>query len=193
MLISLPLIYFCLLLLAVRGKQAAKKGKSTSLRDTFIRTTLIWGATLVVILESLSILKMIHPIYLSFLWSVAIIVTLYFGLRWGLLRPGFAYFRSEFKLPSPGLISVGGGFMLLVLLYIALKAPPNNVDSLLYHMPRVLHWAQNHSLAHYPIGYEHQLWNPIWAESSILNLRCSGEMTCFPIWSNGSAILVPFW
>jgi hypothetical protein len=61
--------------------------------------------------------------------------------------------------------------IVVLLLAIALVSPPNNVDSQLYHMSRVVHWAQNRSLEHYPTAYEHQLLKPIWAETAILNLR----------------------
>jgi 4-amino-4-deoxy-L-arabinose transferase-like glycosyltransferase len=58
-----------------------------------------------------------------------------------------------------------------ILLVIGWVSPPNNVDSLLYHMSRVVHWAENQSLRHYPTAYHHQLLKPIWAETAILNLR----------------------
>jgi hypothetical protein len=54
---------------------------------------------------------------------------------------------------------------------VAWVSPPNTTDSHLYHMARVVHWAQNRSLAHYPTTYEHQLWFPPWAETAILTLR----------------------
>jgi hypothetical protein len=54
---------------------------------------------------------------------------------------------------------------------VAIISPPNNVDSLLYHMSRVVHWAQNGAISHYSTAYEHQLYMPIWAESAILHLR----------------------
>ncbi len=58
-----------------------------------------------------------------------------------------------------------------LLFYIAVRSPSNTIDSLQYHMSRVMHWTQNQSLAFYPVYYEPQLFNPIYAEVVILNLR----------------------
>ncbi len=40
----------------------------------------------------------------------------------------------------------------------ALAAPPNNWDSMTYHLPRVFHWLQNHSLDHYATYVARQLY-----------------------------------
>jgi hypothetical protein len=70
-----------------------------------------------------------------------------------------------------GLILLGLAAEVVVLLAIAWVSPPNNTDSLQYHMPRVVHWAQEGAIAHYATAYEPQLTLPIWAEAAILNLR----------------------
>jgi len=62
-------------------------------------------------------------------------------------------------------------FILGLLLAIAWLSPPNNTDSLQYHMSRVMHWAQDHSFSAYDTAYPPQLFEPIWAETAILNLR----------------------
>ena len=59
----------------------------------------------------------------------------------------------------------------MMLLLVAWIAPPSNVDSLLYHISRIVHWAQNGSLEHYATGYHHQLFMPPWAELANLHLR----------------------
>ena len=171
MLITLPLIYFCLWLLILAGLHPHDDEIANRWRGAFVRSTLIWGATLVVFLEILSQFKSIAWLYLTILWLIAICITLYVGIKNGSLQRSIFRIRQGLPVIRLGFLPIAGGSMLLLLLYIALKAPPNNVDSLLYHMPRVLHWAQDGSLAHYPTGYEHQLWNPIWAEGAILNFR----------------------
>jgi 4-amino-4-deoxy-L-arabinose transferase-like glycosyltransferase len=64
------------------------------------------------------------------------------------------------------------GVMLIILLtgITAIVAPPNNIDSMTYHMSRVLHWIQNSSVAHYPTHVLRQLaFNP-WSEFAITHL-----------------------
>jgi hypothetical protein len=53
----------------------------------------------------------------------------------------------------------------------ALLAPPNTTDSMTYHMARVAHWVQNHSVAHYPTHIVRQLYQAPWAEYAIMHLQ----------------------
>ena len=46
----------------------------------------------------------------------------------------------------------------------AIVAPPNTYDSMTYHLPRVMHWIQNQSVAHYPTHIPRQLHFPPGAE-----------------------------
>lgn len=43
-------------------------------------------------------------------------------------------------------------------LFIALSVAPNNWDSMTYHLPRMEHWYQNHSLWFYNTNIDRQLW-----------------------------------
>lgn len=64
-------------------------------------------------------------------------------------------------------------FVILIMLILgitALIAPPNTPDVLNYHMPRVMHWIQNHSVRHYPSGIEIQNSYPPAAEFQVLQL-----------------------
>ena len=54
---------------------------------------------------------------------------------------------------------------------IGLIAPPNTNDSMSYHMSRVVHWQQNHSIAHYPTHILRQIVLPPGAELAILHLQ----------------------
>ncbi len=57
---------------------------------------------------------------------------------------------------------------------IGLIAPPNNWDSMTYHMSRVEHWRANASVAHYPTNVVWQLYLNPWAEFAILQFQTLG-------------------
>lgn len=54
--------------------------------------------------------------------------------------------------------------------FTAIMAAPNNWDSLTYHLPRILHWIQNGSVAHYPTHITRQLIMPPWSEYAMMHL-----------------------
>ncbi len=67
------------------------------------------------------------------------------------------------------------GFLLLalapVILFSALAYPPNNWDSMTYHLARVAHWIENRSVAAYPTAIGRQLVYPPGAEYLLLVLQ----------------------
>src|SRR5215208_3844484 len=69
--------------------------------------------------------------------------------------------RSLERLELATLIAIG--FVIVVNLVLALFAAPSAFDALSYHVPRIHHWVQNHTLAHYPTWIDRQLWiGPGW-------------------------------
>ncbi|MFA5206492.1 MAG: hypothetical protein WC708_19005, partial [Lentisphaeria bacterium] len=61
--------------------------------------------------------------------------------------------------------------ILLTVAVIAVMAPPNNWDSMAYHMARVMHWIQNQGIGHYPTHCTRQVFMPPLAEWMILHLQ----------------------
>lgn len=55
-----------------------------------------------------------------------------------------------------------------VLLMLAIVSPPNNWDSMTYHMARVAHWAAQGNVAYYATHIDRQLFLQPWAEYAIL-------------------------
>jgi hypothetical protein len=61
--------------------------------------------------------------------------------------------------------------VLATCLITALLSPPNNGDVLAYHLPRVRHWIQNRSFAHYPTHSPHQISLPFGAGYPVAHLQ----------------------
>lgn len=87
--------------------------------------------------------------------------------------------RPQLSLLSglDGLDRLMAGGIVLVLattLATALIAPPNNWDSMTYHLPRVMHWLQNQSVAHYPTAILRQISFPPCNAALISHLQLLG-------------------
>lgn len=166
MLILLPLVWF----LACWSWQSARVGE---LRRAFLLTTVLWAGVLSVMTELLSLLRGLTPTIVAAGWLIAFLPVLILGVRKRSLPKLWASLAGAWdSLPRVDrLLALALGAVLSVLLLIAVVSPPNNVDSFLYHMSRVMHWQQNASLRPYPALIDHQLNKPIWAETAILHLR----------------------
>lgn len=174
MLLLLPLLVFAAAFLLFLGREAGESGDLTGWGPAFIRAAIVWGALVVLFSEGLSLFHALRAGPLALLWGLGLIV---FGgvlIRSGALRklrearPRLAAARLT---PVEVVFLLGLGAEVVILLAIAWRSPPNNTDSLAYHMSRVAHWAQAGAIVHYPTAYEPQLTHPIWAETAILHLR----------------------
>jgi hypothetical protein len=158
MLAMLPLLSFAVIMLCfvVRGGDY---------RHSFLGAAVCFGLLLTAATESLSLFSAIEYRYLAAFWGTTTALALGSLLsKW--TRPKIRVTRIE----SPGLL-IGIAVVLVTTLLIALVSPPNNWDSMTYHMARVVHWMQNKSVAHYPTHITRQLYSAPWAEYAIMHLQ----------------------
>ena len=172
MLIFLPLAAFSVLFLLLLGEQS-QDDEAPPLGTSFLQAAVVWGTLATVSSEGLSLVNGLTRLGVSLVWLVVVGGSSVLGWYRGSLQRGAERLRlplgrldSMERLLVAGMVGLSGA-----LLAVAWISPPNNVDSLLYHMSRVVHWAQNQSLRHYATAYSHQLLKPIWAETAILQLR----------------------
>lgn len=72
---------------------------------------------------------------------------------------------------TTALVLTGVAAYATLTLLVAVMAQPNTWDSMTYHLPRVMHWVQNGSVAHYPTHITRQLWISPGAEFALLQLQ----------------------
>jgi hypothetical protein len=171
--ILLPVAFFCASFLVFLGSSWEEQGCDHDWRLSFLKASLLWGILVVISSEFFSIIQSLTRDYLTVFWLLALLIILFIGQRTKTMDDGFRHARKVFYslATNPSKIIISLITILVLILLVAVISPSNNGDSIQYHMPRVRHWAQNWSLAHYPTAYKAQLWNPIWAEISILQLR----------------------
>jgi len=136
-----------------------------------LRAAVIWGGMIVASSELLSLLKFLTFLSLSLFWTTSLLVS----IGWLVVE-----LRRSRRLPTFKKISLGSPIEKILLaltlltvtgvLFVSLKAPVQTYDSLSYHMSRVAHWAQNHSVGIYPTGIERQNEMGPFAEYTVLHL-----------------------
>lgn len=141
-------------------------------RSSVLSAAVSWGVIVSLATEIFSLLRL-----LTFGWVLALWLLINVSLGWiyyRLIQLG----KRSLHLPNiPQITPVslvllaGVTFIIATVTVIAIVTPPNNWDSMTYHMARVVHWIQNHSLAHYPTYYSAQLVHPPFAEVVILHLQ----------------------
>ncbi|HLD33024.1 MAG TPA: glycosyltransferase family 39 protein [Candidatus Peribacteraceae bacterium] len=132
--------------------------------------TLFFGVAIVGITELLSFFHALNALWVVFLWSiVGIVGWLLFGKKlWEQRRSFLSYTRNILRGETITVILIGT--ILLVTFAIAISTPPNNHDSISYHMTRVAYWVQHQSVVHYPALDLRQLYMPPLTEYLIAQL-----------------------
>lgn len=171
--VILPLLVFVALYVILLARGARRPDEDDAWRHALVQACVVWGALVALFSEALSLFGALTSSGVAACWGLALVLLLVFAWRDASFPAAIAWLRDRtwrFQAVETATIAGLAGIGLL-LVVVAWVSPPNTTDSHLYHMARVVHWAQNRSLAHYPTTYEHQLWFPTWAETAILTFR----------------------
>jgi len=151
----------------------------SDIRDTLIKGFLICGFLILVSTEILSLFNLITYQGILSTWiglNLIALLLLIKGLENNNTGTQFSFGRGTHRLYSdyPRIAGIGTIILLSILgitFYISLKSPPNNYDSMTYHMARVANWIQNQNIEYYPTGTPRQNYSMPLAEFSILHLQ----------------------
>ena len=169
----LPLLFFVVISIAFFLR------KPGDYRESILKAFLVTFLLIAISTELLSIFNMITSSWILISWLIINLLSI------PVLIFSWIKFKSNKGIPplenseqqgeiSKGLIILCLGIVLLIsgiTLFIALKSPPNNFDSMTYHMARIPHWIQNQNINYYPTAIPRQNYSMPLAEFGILHLQ----------------------
>ena len=169
------LIFICFLQLIITLFYLQPK---KTMGELIVKSALIFSGFIVLLTEILSLFKAINLTALIISWSFFSIILLYFLYKnrqnfFSLIRSKKSDFVKKYQTlyVYEKLLLVIITIFVLLLLFQGIIYPPNNWDSLTYHMPRIMYWIGNESVAHFPSHILRHLYQPPFAEYFILNLN----------------------
>ncbi len=126
--------------------------KESQFRLAFIKACIVHSCLIVFSTEFLSLSRSLDFTHVASLWLIISLMSC--SVLWN-RNCRLSNSRSfKFNLETLDRASQLSIFFTIAIasisLLTALIAPPNNWDSMTYHMPRVMHWIQNRTVAHYP-------------------------------------------
>lgn len=160
----LPFFTFLLAILSIRSFTREDVG----LRLSYLGASLVIGIIIVVSTEVLSFFQALTQSALLVVWGACLLVGVFLLVKRRGYRTQISWsvFENRWLNFASLLIPLG---LLIATFTIAVVAPPNNTDGMVYHMSRVAHWAQQRSVAHFATSTLRELYlNPL-AEYGILH------------------------
>ncbi|MDY7015505.1 MAG: glycosyltransferase family 39 protein [Cyanobacteriota bacterium] len=146
-----------------------------SWRESLLSALLVWGVILTAITELLSIFRALQFGWVTTLWLLTNFLII--GIYWRFYRNKTRNRKSLkikelFNLPLFQTIFLSGVALIVMGIgVVAIVSAPNHSDSMEYHMSRIVHWIQNHSIAHYPTHTPFQLFQNPWSEFAMMHFQ----------------------
>jgi hypothetical protein len=144
---------------------------SVSLRECFLFIAILWGVSVTIITEILSAFSLITFGWLVVFWCVVLLGATCFVITL-MKRQRLIVLSPSLRLPFRAVPFLSGLVLIVALTGVtAFVSPPNNYDSMTYHMSRVVHWIQDRNVSFYPTHVIRQLYMNPWAEFAIMHLQ----------------------
>ncbi|MEN4013849.1 MAG: hypothetical protein ROW48_17565 [Bellilinea sp.] len=136
----------------------------------------VWGGLLTLLSELASLFNALNRLGLAIGWGIALlgVLVLLRSRHLAAARVDFNPARHALHLADK-LLLAGVGLAAALSGVIAVQAAPNNWDSMVYHLSRVMHWLQNDNLNFYPTHILRQLYLNPWSEYAHANLYALGS------------------
>ena len=147
--------------------------KNVLYREAFLSAAVMFGFFAITSAELLGVFHALTPSVFQCLWLFVVLLLILFGAHtWR--RRGFSFSHFWSSLFTLTLFEWSCVFILLCIFvttaFIAFVSPPNNYDSMTYHLPRIMHWAAQASLQNYLTDIPRQNQYPPGAEYILLHI-----------------------
>lgn len=155
------------------GNNEAEYGFFSRIRLAFVQMLLAGGLLVYVSTETLSYVNSLNYPSIAVFWGLITLVFGYFNFKkkyWVLSYHDFIKAGKVLTRKEQILFYLIGLVYLLPLLFLAVYAPPNNTDSVNYHLARVVFWLQNQNVEHFPTVYIQQLYHNVFSEYILLHI-----------------------
>lgn len=152
------------------------EGMLTNLRLSFVHALVLGAFISYLFCEILSIFNVLDLTHLTFGWSLIFITFTSLLIKSGIKFEQFFPHLPRTYLAYTSIIFI---VILIPLLIIAILIPPNNWDSMSYHMTRVEEWRQNLNVYPFATSNIRQVNYPPLAEYIILNLQVLSQSDYF--------------
>jgi Dolichyl-phosphate-mannose-protein mannosyltransferase len=133
-------------------------------RDLVLRATVLAGAAVWAITETLSLFGGLRRVPLAIAWiavlAIGPILAWHRGRIAAIHRPRVDWAVVAFSAASAAILALTA--------IAAAFSPPNSADAMAYHMPRVLYWAEQGSVRFFPTPYLNQIMLQPFAEYCML-------------------------
>jgi hypothetical protein len=144
---------------------------SVFLRECFLFIAILGGVSVTVITEILSAFSLITFGWVVAFWCVVLLGVTCFVITL-MKRQRLVVLFPSLRLPFRAVPFLSGLVLIVALTGVtAFVSPPNNYDSMTYHMGRVVHWIQDRNVSFYPTHITRQLYMNPWAEFAIMHLQ----------------------
>jgi hypothetical protein len=112
----------------------------------------------------------LHGLIISWLVVFFILIFLIFKTKSKIAKYNLLKIINTFSKSEKIYLTIIG-LLFLLLFYQGIIYPPNNWDSLTYHMSRIMYWLGNENLNHFPTHILRHLYQPPFAEYLIMNVN----------------------
>ena len=156
-------------------------GFYTNVRLAFIKACLLVSFISYLLAEILSIQNRLNFSNTIIAWIIITLLSGYFFFKQKSVGNFSVLNLDSFNLSSfllkgvekkyRNLFLISVVFVLIPLFLLSIFIPPNNWDSLAYHLPRIEHWIQDKNIYPYPTNLIRQIITPPMSEYILLNLR----------------------